>query len=449
MDMLDNASAINAGTLEESKPSFTLYGMPWYYFGAFSLAVLAATFLGKLPAGMIGAFPLMIVMGACFNLIGDKTPIISTFLGGGAIVVIFGSAALATFGLLPEASLETMGDFMKGGGFLDFYIASLITGSIMGMNRQLLIKAAFRYLPVILGGVVIALGLGALVGHLTGYGAKQAVFFISIPIMGGGMGAGAVPLSKIFGEGLGTDPATMLSIMVPAVALGNALAIVCGGLLDRLGKAWPRLSGNGQLMVVGDSKATQELEIEKEYLSSRDKIDLGKMGTGLLIATTFFAFGAILNMVFPVIHGYAWMILAVALVKVSGLISQRMEICCYQWFQFVMKNLTGVLLVGIGVAYTNLNEVAAAFSGQYLLLVSVTVLGAIVGAAIVGRLVGFFVIESSITGGLCMANMGGTGDVAVLSAAKRMELMPFAQISSRIGGAFMLILSSVILQFVS
>jgi Na+/citrate or Na+/malate symporter len=448
-------NSMGSNTLQ--KKSFQIYGMPWYFFVVFGVVVLAAVYLGKLPKGMIGAFPLMIVLGAVLGMIGDNAPFVKTFLGGGAIVIIFGSAALSTnfggagssFFLLPEAAINTMKNFQVGEGFLDFYIASLITGSIMGMNRKLLIRAAIRYLPAILGGLCVALLLAGIVGAASGYGARQAILFVALPIMGGGMGAGAVPLSKIFGESMGRDPGEMINMMIPAVALGNALSIVAGGLLNRLGKAKPVLTGgsgaNAQLMRVQGAEA-EALKIDPAQQSARESVNLVKMGAGLLVATTFFALGAIINKFVPAIHSYAWMILSVAAVKALGLLPQEFEICCYQWFQFVMKNLTGVLLVGIGVAYTNLREIALAFSPQYLLLVFVTVLGAIVGAGLLGKLVGFYPIDSSITAGLCMANMGGTGDVAVLSASERMELMPFAQISSRIGGAFILILSSVILQ---
>lgn len=423
--------------------TFELFNLPWYLFLALAVIIFAAVGLGVLPNNMIGAFAFMIILGTILNEIGNRVPIINSYLGGGPIVIIFGSAVLVYFGLLDERTVGVVDTFMKGNGFLDFYIAALITGSILGMNRKLLISAAVRYLPAIIGGVVGALGLAFIFGSLMGYGGQQAVMFIAVPIMGGGMGAGAVPLSQIFSAQTGVAAETLLSTMVPAVALGNALSIVLGGLLDILGKKVPKLSGKGQLMI--KFKNDQSGAVDK---NENKALTLKNLGVGLLLSTTFFTLGAIIAKFIPSIHAYAWMILSVAVVKVAGLLPERFEVSCHQWFQFIMTNLTATLLVGIGITYTSIGEVIQAFTGIYLVLVIVTVIGAALGAALVGRLVGFFPIESALTAGLCMSNMGGTGDVAVLSAAKRMELMPFGQISSRIGGAFMLLLSSLLLRLI-
>jgi Na+/citrate or Na+/malate symporter len=262
---------------------------------------------------------------------------------------------------------------------------------------------------------------------------------IGIPVMAGGMGAGAVPLSQIYSSHTGAEPASILAVMVPAVALANAISIIFGGMLDTLGKKIPSLTGNGQLMKGVDNSAASGKEGPSLALNVKN------LGVGLFLSVSFFCVGAIIGRLIPAIHAYAWMIIMVAVAKVACLIPEKIEACCFQWFQFMMTNLTTTLLVGIGITFTNLNDVVAALTPIYLFLVFITVVGAMIGAALVGMLVRFYVIEAIITAGLCMTNMGGTGDVATLSAAKRMELMPFSQISSRIGGAIMLLVASVML----
>ncbi len=426
---------------------YKLYGLPLPYFLVIAAIVIVAAVLGVLPTGMAGAFLLMIALGAVLQEIGEKTPIVNTYLGGGAIVIIFGTGLLQYFGVFPTAVVDSVNNFFKPtGAFLDFYIAALITGSILGMNRKLLMKAAARYFPAIFGAIFVSFALAAAVGAVTGYGVVKTLLLIALPIVGGGMGAGAVPLSKIF-EGGAMTAAEALSIMTPAVAIGNALSIVMGGLVVKLVKG--KANGQGQLIAKGiDPK---ELEISPEMQAAREKIDLGKMGIGLLVSCAFFTLGYIVAHGWNLlgtgisIHAYAWMIIAVALCKSFKLLPESIEIACYQWFQFIMKNLTGALLVGIGLCYLDLATVINSFSLTYLVLCLVTVIGAFIGAAAIGKLVGFYPVEAGITAGLCMSNMGGTGDVAVLSAANRMELMPFAQISSRLGGAIILIIGSLML----
>jgi len=54
--------------------------------------------------------------------------------------------------------------------------------------------------------------------------------------------------------------------------------------------------------------------------------------------------------------------------------------------------------------------------------------------ALIGRWLKMYPIETAIINA-CHSGQGGTGDVAILTAANRMQLMPFAQIATRIGGA--------------
>ena len=458
--------AKDAKTLER-KP-YQLFNLPWYYFAIFAVVVLAAAYLGVLPTGMAGCFAFMIVLGTILNEIGDHTPIIRSYLGGGAIVVIFGSALLDYFHLLPhllktlEDGTKVYANFVKAdvvgsissffkptGAFLDFYIAALITGSILGMNRKLLVTAAARYFPAIFGGLILSFALCSLVGAVTGFGWAKALLLIALPIMGGGMGAGATPLSKIFDSAGAMTAEEALSVMTPAVAIGNAISIVIAGIVVKVltSKSW---NGQGQLMQAG-SIDPAELEISPEMQAKREKIDVKNLGIGLFVSCSFFAWGFIVAKIWGKlvpsvsIHAYAWMIITVAICKIFNLLPEHIEVACYQWFQFIMKNLTTTLLVGIGLCYLSLDTVIESFSLTYLVLCLVTCLGAFFGAGIVGKWVGFYPVEAGITAGLCMSNMGGTGDVAVLSASDRMELMPFAQISSRLGGAIILIIGSLLL----
>ncbi len=453
---------------KDNSSTYKLFNLPWYYFCLFGAVVVIAAYMGVLPQGMAGCFAFMIVLGTIFYEIGEKTPIINSYLGGGAIVVIFGTALLNYFHLFPTV-IETLEDgtqvynmiegydlvanissfFRPTGAFLDFYIAALITGSILGMNRKLLVKAAARYFPAIFGAILCSFALTTLVGTIMGFGTLKSLLLIALPIMGGGMGAGAVPLSKIF-ESTGTmSAADAISIMTPAVAIGNAVSIVIAGIIVKVIKN-KEINGHGQLLRASAASA-EEMTVSPEMQAKRDKISVLNLGIGLLVSCSFFTFGYIVanlwSRIVPSvsIHAYAWMIITVSLFKIFNLLPESIEIACYQWFQFVMKNLTTTLLFGIGLCYLDLNTVISSFSITYLILCLLTCSGAFIGAAVIGRLVGFYPVEAGITAGLCMANMGGTGDVAVLSAADRMELMPFAQISSRLGGAIIMIIGSLML----
>ena len=72
-------------------------GLKIPYFIIACVIIVISFIFDVLPNGMVGAFLFLIVFGELLNLIGNHTPIIKTYLGGGAIVSIFVGAAITYY----------------------------------------------------------------------------------------------------------------------------------------------------------------------------------------------------------------------------------------------------------------------------------------------------------------------------------------------------------------
>lgn len=434
------------------KEALKLFGMPWYIFAGVVGIVFVATMNEYLPNNTVGAFALLYALGITFGYIGDRIPIWNTYIGGGSILAFLGSAFLVYKGLIPQSAVETVTIFMDTTDFLDLFIAVLITGSILSVNRKLLLKAFAGYLPAILAGVVGAIGLGMLGGMIFGVSPADIATKYVLPIMGGGTGAGAIPMADIYANATGNDPAQWLSFGLSILTIANIVAIIAASILHKIGesKLGSKFNGNGELIRNADDLSKLE-DIKEIKVTARD------MAVGLILACSFYVLGNILSKAVQIpeftlfgstlkidIHRFAWMVLLVAASNVLGIIPAELREGAKKLQGFFAKQFLLVIMVGVGIALTDLGELIAALTLANVVIATFIVFGAILGSGLVGWLVGFYPIETAITAGLCMANRGGSGDLAVLGAAKRMELISFAQISSRLGGGLMLIIASVV-----
>lgn len=152
---------------------------------AFFMIVLAVTIgLGKLPLNMVGITLLLVLLGHLLYFIGEKLPIMNSYLGGGSVFTLLGATLLSFFHIIPANVIDAVGKFMGGQfGFLDFYIAALICGSILGMNRSLLVKASAKFIPVALVTMVVGFFAVGGMGVLLGNGFADSVMYVSMPMM--------------------------------------------------------------------------------------------------------------------------------------------------------------------------------------------------------------------------------------------------------------------------
>ena len=393
-------------------------------------------------------FSALAVFGLLFGEIGDRIPIWDEYVGGGTILVFFVAAVFGTYGLVPEKFMSAVDVFYNKQpvNFLEMFIPALIVGSVLTVDRKTLIKSISGYIPLIIVGVFGASVCGMAVGFIFGKTPQDVMMNYVLPIMGGGTGAGAIPLSEIWSAKTGRPAGEWFGFAISILSIANIFAIICGALLKKVGEAKPSLTGNGELIIDNSKEAIRdkEVEVKPELTDTTAAFIL----TGILLMTAHIlgelwsAFAKSHNIDFE-LHRLVFLILLTMFLNIANVVPDRLKAGAKRMQTFFSKHTIWILMAAVGFT-TDVKEIGAALLPSNVLIALAIVFGAVGFIMLVARKMKFYPIEAAITAGLCMANRGGAGDVAVLGAADRMDLISFAQISSRIGGAMMLVFGSVL-----
>ncbi|WP_244197636.1 2-hydroxycarboxylate transporter family protein [Caballeronia ptereochthonis] len=391
------------------------------------IAVLAAMSAhGALASDLPTGIALVTVGGFTCAELAKRIPWIR-HIGATSIFAAFIPSMLVYYKLMPAPITKAVTTFTKQSNFLYLFIAAIIVGSVLSMDRQTLVKGFVRiFIPVASGSVAAAI-VGTALGTALGLDMKHALFMVVVPIMAGGVGEGALPLSAGYAQILGAEQGPLFAQVLSAVMLGNIAAICCAGLLNYLGARRPRLTGNGRLTIaeggdeVADSKgASFEFDVSSVAAAGATAVALYLLG---VLSHQYFDWPA------PVV-----MLVLVVAAQFFQVVSPRVRGGARFMYGFFSTAVTYPLMFAISVAMTPWGEIVTAFHWVNIVTAVSTVLTLTLTGFFVARWTGMHPVEAAIVNAT-HSGLGGTGDVAILTAANRMELMPFAQIATRIGGA--------------
>lgn len=412
--------------------------MPLYILLLVAYGLLTLT--NQMPNDMIGAIGIMTLFSFILEEIGKHIPILNS-LGGKVLVVTFLPSYLVYMNWLPGSTTKVVTDFMNNNNFLAVFIALLIVGSISAMNRKTLIQASMRIIVVLLICEVVGPLVGMGVGMLLGLSAYKSYFFIVAPIMAGGVGEGALPLSLGYAAIISMGQQNIFAQILPCVMLGSLVAVIEAGILRKIGEVKPKLTGNGRL--VESDEGSDELG---SLSSKSDTANITKMLVSGILAITLYMIGVWVN---SVIHLPAPIVLLIVVMvaKMLGWIPDSVQEGGKSLYSLTVKGISPLLLFGVGVAMTPWKSLVTVFTNVPMLItIFITVTAIVTAAFFSAKFLGMYPVDTAIAVSCC-SGQGGTGALAILAAGDRMNLMPFAQVAVRLGGAITVTLSIFLMRF--
>jgi malate:Na+ symporter len=439
------ASGVAASAPDSSKIGHRFWPEGWWRLTEFRIGIVplpiyvvllfligALTYTGEIKPDGPTMIVVLVIGGFTCAEIGKRLPLLNR-IGASAILATFIPSALAYYHLIPSQIQTSIVEFTKSTNFLYLFIASIIVGSILAMDRDVLIRGFLKvFIPLALGSVVAA-AVGTAVGTALGLGASHTFFRVVVPIMAGGVGEGAIPLSIGYAALTGAPQGEIFAEVLPPVMLGSLTAILLAGTLNFVGKKYPHLTGEGRLQPSRDGEPEITVADDESEEQGVGHVGVSTIAAAGVTALTLYLLGVLLYHLIGLPAPVAMLFLAV-MAKLTRAVSPPLQRGGMVVFDFVRTNMTYPLLFAIGVALTPWDKLVAAFHPANIITIVSTVVAIIGTGFVVGRFMNMYPIETAIVNA-CHSGQGGTGDVAILTAANRMQLMPFAQIATRIGGA--------------
>lgn len=436
--MQDHSSATLASPAAHSsnnngKPSFWqrlasfrigILPLPLYLVGV--ACVIAFVLRGKMSSDICIMAVVLAVCAYTLSEIGHRIPGLRS-VGGPVILNTFLPSALVFYGIMPDVMSKAIHAFYKQSNFLYLFVAAVVVGSIFAMDRRTLVANFIKILAPLTIASLAATAVGLVVGMLCGLDPKYTLFYILVPIMAGGVGEGAVPLAIGYAAVMHVPQAEMVGQLLPIVAMANVCAIVIAGGLHSLGTRRQHLTGNGTLLIDADNQALRANDDDKPLLA-----DVTTPAVAGLTLLTLYAVSAALEHVIDLPAPLIMLALAVVL-KVARLVPPTMEQGTRWVYRFFATAATYPLMFCVGVVLTPWKPLVAAFSLPIVITIACTVVTLAGTGFLVARRWRMHPVETAIIT-VCHAGSGGTGDVAILSAGRRMGLMATAQVSTKIGG---------------
>mgnify|MGYP004473768617 FL=1 len=170
----------------EKVKNYKVYGIELPIFVFFAAVILASVCLDVLPVEMIGAIAIMFLLGIVLGEVGERIPIWKTYCGGGAVLAFIISGLLKYYNVFPECVVANVQGWMNEYNFLNVFIGIMIVGSLLGMDRKVLLKSGSRYIPAILAAILGAAVFSSIGAIIIGKSPVEVITTYMLPMMGGG-----------------------------------------------------------------------------------------------------------------------------------------------------------------------------------------------------------------------------------------------------------------------